>query len=626
MSIHTFLRNTLPRPAFPLQGHAFAVGTCACAALFACSLPTHAQASQALQLSDLPAAVQSQTQAALARHWPGQTARISAIRKHAVAPEQAMYLLQVDGRGFLLLSQQGQNVKLAGYGLQGGEDLYPADGSLDLWLHAMGQQLLHTPPAASEPAADPAAFSTQRAELAAGALGPFLRSNWGQSGFYNDSTPPDGNTVPTGCVATALAQAMRYYQHPLQPKKTTISYNHQTTTADGKPFSYGVLSADLSRVEYRWQEMPEVVASKNPQVADLMYHLGVSLKMRYRPGFSSNAYFDDIAPAMRNQFGYHISNQLFRSQYSTQAWQQMIDGQLEEQKIVVMCGYDYDKGAGHCWVVDGRDAQNFYHMNWGWDGRFNGYFALDQPAVMGYNFAGYNHIFTLQPSCLISPRHEVLADGKIKLSNAEYALRNDYAYRRAGESAWQNAGSSAGSLELSQLQPASEYEYKISSQCSSLGQGESAVQRFTTPVRSYCRAQGQNSQYEWIAATQINGRWQSSGNNQGYADFSANPLPLSAGAQGYALNLALNPGYSSGNYLLYWTVWLDSNQDGQFGSGELLWQTRAAGNQQVNLTLPAQLAAGNYRLRILMSYYPQNTACDALQYGEVEDYGLSLQR
>ena len=577
---------------------------------------------------NLPPQLQSLLDQTLRSRWPEAQAfaPVTAVRREEVDATAALYLVQINYQGFMIFSEQQGQVKLLAYGQQGGEEIELQDGALAAWLQGLKQQLKAQSSAAPQKGESEIAPSAQfeaKSLATFPAISPLSSTIWGQTGAYNDRTPPDGDTVPTGCVATAMAQAMRYFEHPIEPKKTVLSYTHQTTTADGKPFSFGVLSADLSQVRYNWQNMPDKVESANSPVADLMYHLGVGLHMKYRPGFSSNAYFDAIAPLLRGTFGYETSDQLFRSNYTLDAWQTKIRNELQQQRVLLMCGYDYAAGAGHCWVVDGIDDKNFLHMNWGWDGRFNGYFSIEQPAVRGYDFSGYNHIFTLKPRCSIEAKHELLANAQVRLSNSGFALNNTFSYRVAGSAVWQEQSSTQNAVVLSGLAGNTNYEYKINTQCSKLGRSESSVRQFTTGASNpICAAKGGSTAYEWIQTVASNTNRNDSGANQGYASFSNFPL---SGKAGQPFTQKLSPGYSVPSaYALHWYLWLDLNQDGVFSKDELLWTTQAAGEQNPQITLPAQLTAGAHPLRIVMSYYPWTEACGQLQYGEVEDYLLNV--
>jgi hypothetical protein len=48
---------------------------------------------------------------------------------------------------------------------------------------------------------------------------PFIKTLWGQGDPYNFLTPEiNGKHTPSGCVATAMSQIMKYYTYPAQGK------------------------------------------------------------------------------------------------------------------------------------------------------------------------------------------------------------------------------------------------------------------------------------------------------------------------------------------------------------------------------------------------------------------------
>ena len=105
-------------------------------------------------------------------------------------------------------------------------------------------------------------------------VSPLIKTKWSQSPYYNALCP--GGSV-TGCVATAMAQIMKYWSYPATGSGFH-SYKHQ---------SYGTLSANFGSTSYQWSSMPNSVTSKNNAVATLMYHAGVSVDMDYSPEGSS---------------------------------------------------------------------------------------------------------------------------------------------------------------------------------------------------------------------------------------------------------------------------------------------------------------------------------------------------
>lgn len=134
---------------------------------------------------------------------------------------------------------------------------------------------------------------------------------------------------------------------------------------------------------------------------------------------------------------------------------------------------------------------------------------------------------------------------------------------------------------------------------------------------SYCDSRGQNTSFEWIDAVSLAGDNRASGNNQGYADFTAQaPIQLSRGDN----TAVLTPGFTWGSYTEHWSIWIDLNQDGVFGTDELL--LRDASRSVINgiVAIPADAASGPTRMRVSMRYNGKSEACGTFYYGEVEDY------
>ena len=134
---------------------------------------------------------------------------------------------------------------------------------------------------------------------------------------------------------------------------------------------------------------------------------------------------------------------------------------------------------------------------------------------------------------------------------------------------------------------------------------------------SYCTASGNNSSYEWIQQITVGSYSKASGNNGGYADFTdLAGINLARGSN----SIGLQPGFRSGSYIEYWGVWIDFNQDGQFGSGERVYSTTASVSRYGSFTVPSTALAGETRMRVVMRWGGTPGACGSFTYGEVEDY------
>lgn len=143
------------------------------------------------------------------------------------------------------------------------------------------------------------------------------------------------------------------------------------------------------------------------------------------------------------------------------------------------------------------------------------------------------------------------------------------------------------------------------------------------PAINYCGSNGNNATYEYIGTVQLGSINRVSGNNGGYANFTADATALSPGS-GYTATLT--PGFSGSTYTEYWTIFIDYNRDGDFtDAGEQVAQTTSAGAAAVtaSFTVPAGVS-GSTRMRVSMKYGGYATSCEAFTYGEVEDYTVVL--
>lgn len=199
-----------------------------------------------------------------------------------------------------------------------------------------------------------------------------LTTTWNQSPYYNDYCP---SGTPVGCTATATAQVMKYWNHPAQGTGSHSYYS----------YSYGTLSADFGATTYEWDLMPNAVTSSTPAdqrsaVALLSYHVGVAVEMSYGPDGSGaqvlSGYGASSEDALKTYFGYKSSiHGEYRSSYSDAAWVQMLKTELDAGRPIVYAGYDAQ--AGHAFVFDGYNTSSMFHVNWGWGGAYDGYYAMN---------------------------------------------------------------------------------------------------------------------------------------------------------------------------------------------------------------------------------------------------------
>lgn len=216
---------------------------------------------------------------------------------------------------------------------------------------------------------------------------PLIATRWGQHAPYNEQCPEN---CCTGCVATVMAQLMKYWEHP-RTGNGSHSYIHPT---------YGTQTAVFSSVVYDWDNMPYTAYSTDPavvrqSVSTLMRHCGVAVDMNYDVNVSL-AVSANAPEAMQRYFRYNPGQYVSRSGYDDATWTNMLKEELNAGRPVYYTGRDED--SGHAFICDGYEYYNHFHFNWGWDGYCDGYFYLGSLniAVGSYNLA-QTAIFGLEP-------------------------------------------------------------------------------------------------------------------------------------------------------------------------------------------------------------------------------------
>ena len=214
-------------------------------------------------------------------------------------------------------------------------------------------------------------------------VAPLVTTTWGQDYPYNDSCPMvnEDRTV-VGCVATAMAQIMNYWEWP---------HRGEGSRSYQLPRPIGKVSANFGETVYDWDNMKDEFWIYYPDeeswsyvdwseaeidaVATLMFHCGVSVAMDYGVD-ESGAYSEDVAPALKEYFDYDPNLQLvYKSNYTDTEWKDLLKSELNAGRPVYYAGNTASL-TGHAFVCDGYDANGYFHFNWGWDGACDGYYLI----------------------------------------------------------------------------------------------------------------------------------------------------------------------------------------------------------------------------------------------------------
>lgn len=226
-------------------------------------------------------------------------------------------------------------------------------------------------------------------------VAPLVKSKWNQGKIgskkvYNYYTP---SGYLCGCVATAMAQIMRYHKFPssASPRSFTC-YLGSGETATNITMIGGT---------YDWDAMPlepksSISDAEREMIGRICFDAGVSARMHY--GFSgseSGAFSVFVHEPLKSVFGYASAESYFVEEGS-------ITGDIVESAILANldAGYPVLLGIyrvdsygnaynGHAIVADGYgydDGTLYCHLNMGWGGSGDYWYALpDIDAGHGFN-------------------------------------------------------------------------------------------------------------------------------------------------------------------------------------------------------------------------------------------------
>lgn len=300
------------------------------------------------------------------------------------------YVFNADGgRGFVIVSGDDRTVPVLGYSLSGNFCPDSIPDNMKAWLQGYADQIEALDAAGMETGTGSAPGSGgPRLAMSPQPIAPLLSSEWNQYEPYSDICPVYGATgerCVTGCVATAMAQMMYYHRWPAATAAEIPAYTSRT-------LGYSV-SAIPAGTPIDWDNMLGIYGygsytdAQGRAVAELMLYCGAAMEMDYnswRNG-GSGAYTSQMASALRNYFDYDPNVYCAeRRNYTISQWNALMLEELANNRPVVYGGQS--SGGGHCFVIDGYDGQALFHVNWGWGGMSDSYFAIS--VLNPYNNSG----------------------------------------------------------------------------------------------------------------------------------------------------------------------------------------------------------------------------------------------
>ena len=297
----------------------------------------------------------------------------------------AYYVFNIQGGGWIIMAGDDCAKQVLAYGDKGNIDMNDLPDNMKGYLNMLKGQI---ETAQAYKGKTVPVKTTKRSA----AVGPLLKTDWGQGEPMNRLCPLNGagDRTSVGCGPLAMAQILYYWKYPNEvgdlPGYPGTSYQWYSGM-EGTTFDYSLM------LDNYYVHNPETgnptgyvsfTEEQANEVAKLCRYCGQGCKARYgnANATSTGSYTYDQRDAFK-LFGYNENMQLIgkdpsyycsnSNKYSIEEWIDLINIELQAGRPIPY----HDLYEGHAWVLDGVDADGKFHMNWGFNGRFNGWFEID---------------------------------------------------------------------------------------------------------------------------------------------------------------------------------------------------------------------------------------------------------
>lgn len=300
---------------------------------------------------------------------PSVAKAIAADKVADIKAGDAFYICNLKGGGYVIVSSDDRFKPVLGYSSNGSisETTALPDG-LRYWLGFLSDEMASAKANGYEKTAEPSLNLC--AAMPQKSVEPMLTTKWGQEKPFNGKVIP---TAPTGCVATGIAQVMKYWNYPVQGQGSHTNAFNPSQQADFGATTYDWANM-LNVYNTGWESKAELDA-----VQTLMSHIGIATDMRYNFQNSNTSATSNVygAAALVKYFKYNKYMYVqSRDVVSYGAWKDIVLNELQSGRPVCYTGQDKNIG-GHFFVCDGYDAlTGKFHFNWGWTGNLDGYYEL----------------------------------------------------------------------------------------------------------------------------------------------------------------------------------------------------------------------------------------------------------
>ena len=304
--------------------------------------------------------------------WDGRQPGTRAAQDQA-----AFYVFENASGGFVIVAGEDSVEPILGYSDSGRFVTDDMPAGVAAWFDYIRGGVEHM---RARRAAAPAEVRTAWSRAVSGATAPtgggvlLETANWDQTGPYNLlCSQYIGYPVYTGCVATAAAIVMRYHRWPERSHGSLNDYSF------GRKYDWDNMLLNYYSFYYPEDEIYSTdTQEQRNAVAQLMLDCGIMSKMSYGSYYTdgSSAVTSDAILGLTEYMYYDKGIEILERDSHSRA-----DFLSRLKNNINTCGPAIISGttaaiSGHAFVIDGYDASDRIHINWGWGGSNNGYYAV----------------------------------------------------------------------------------------------------------------------------------------------------------------------------------------------------------------------------------------------------------
>jgi hypothetical protein len=326
--------------------------------------------------------------------------------KSAVIDSSGLFIFNVsENQGFIVVSGNDATIPVLAYGKTGKLEAGKVPDGLMFFLNSYSEQLRYLK---KYPIKSPKIIKEEWSNLLSDdelksstliendTIGPLLdidNIKWDQRLPFNSALPfldvARTQQPPTGCVATAMAQIMRFHKWPEKGFGYRSYFHNPVGDIQGE------LSEIFGRTTFDWENMPGFYSEENSEiekfnVSQLMKQVGFSLDMNYSIKDGSSSDILKTKAALNKFFGYsqnmHFMDKTFEF-IGDEEWKSILRNEINAGRPILYSGrsieFVFNNGipglsnVGHAFVCDGYiKNSSLFHFNWGWSGKENCYCTI----------------------------------------------------------------------------------------------------------------------------------------------------------------------------------------------------------------------------------------------------------